>query len=135
MGMSLHDDAKQVSELIVACGLRGKRIVPRGSIQSVADGFVLVKDTLRCKCAHPPAKSMFAHDANGLLLGYVTDYAIDEHTMQVQAIEVLTGYLPGKYTKRIWVFDYECRNQEEVIVPASFCGELMRLNEEDGICG
>lgn len=135
MGIGLCDDAKQVTELIIACGLRGKRIVSCGNIQSVADGFLLVKDTMRYKHAHHPAKCMFAYDADGLLLGYVTDYAIDEHTMQIQAIEVLTGYLPGKYTKRVWIFDYECRNQEKVIVPASFCSELMRLNEEDGICG
>lgn len=136
-GMYMESDAKQVSALIVACGFRGKRIVQRGDIQSVANGFVLIRNTERAKDLHDCMGSIFVRDTAGLLVGRVTDYAIDENTMQILAVEILTGYLPGVYMKRIWIFNYEYHNPGEFVVPASFGSELMRIKafkEEEAIC-
>lgn len=132
-GMSVNLQTKQITDLIVGCGLRGKRRILCRDVRSIADGFILLKDDAVHMAVQDCKENLFVLDTSGLLIGHVVDYMIDESVMTVQALEIVTGYWPCRYTKRIWLFEYEYRG-EEIIVPASFGGELIKLREEDEIC-
>lgn len=124
--VSLDAAQKRVCALIVSCGMRGKRIVLPQSVQSIADGFILAQRVEKYKRAYETAPSLFVRDTTGLLAGRIIDYAIDEESLGIQAIEVMPGYWPCEQRIRIWVYAYtrpdECAG--ELIVPASLGSEL-----------
>ena len=80
-------------------------------MQAIADGFILVHQTEKYKRGYEKAISPFARDTTGLLAGCVTDYALDEKTLDVLAAEIMPGYWPAENRRRIWTFSY--RNAQE----------------------
>lgn len=127
-------ESKEVTEWIVGCGFYGKRRILSDYIRSVSDGFVLLEDHAKCMAARDCVKTEFVFDTSGLLLGRVTDYMIDESTKCIQALEVITGYWPCRYTRRIWLFAYEYRGKGEILVPASIGSELIGIKREEERC-
>ena len=80
---------------------------------------------------------VFVRDTTGLLAGRVTDYAIDEATLQIEAIEVMPGYTPSERRKRLWMFDYVHRDERalELTIPACLGRELSEKREVRQIAG
>jgi len=62
-----------------------------------------------------------------MLSGYVTDYAIDEATLNIIAVEMAQSYLPSAQKRRIWVYEYSrpSSESEELIVPSCLGSELI----------
>ena len=134
LGMRFDFNAKRASDLVISCGFRGKRMIHCDFVESIADGFILVKNSYSNALAQNYAETAFAFDTTGLLVGRVMDVAVDESSMAIQALEIATGYLPGVYTKRIWIFEYECKGCSEMIIPASVGSGLMELIKEEKTC-
>lgn len=133
-GMIFDLRDKRAKDIVAACGLRGKRRIDCQHIMTLADGFILVDDTTRSRLQLNCSKKVFAFDTSGVLIGCISDYAIDESSMRIIAVEVTTGYYPGKYMRRIWVFDFEYINSEEILLPASIGYELMDLKKGENMC-
>ncbi len=110
-------------------------MISSSHVNAVADGFILVQDAQMRLPLQDCTETVFAFDTTGLLVGRVIDWAIDESSMTVQALEIVTGYLPGMYTKRIWIFEYECKRDGEIIIPASFVSGLTTIVKEEVACG
>lgn len=122
--ISLDTAQKRVRALIVSCGMRSKRVVLPEDVISIADGFILVSRAQKYKRTMETAPCLFVRDTTGLLCGCVTDYAIDEKTLTVDAIEIIPGYLPTERRHRLWAFSYECSGGEELSVPSCLGSEL-----------
>ncbi len=122
---------KRVSALIVACGLRGKKMILPQDVISLAKDFILVERVRKFRRGMEGEAGMFIRDTTGLLAGRAVDYAIDENDMTVKAIEMIAGYLPGERRRRIWVFSYERteETQAELIVPACLGCEQIFFRE------
>lgn len=132
--VSLDSAQKRVYALIVSCGIRGKRIVFAPQVRSIADGFILVDSIEKYKRRYETDACRFVRDTTGLLTGSITDYAIDENTLSIQALEMIPGYLPSERKVRIWVYEYVRTDREstELIVPASLGRELILSREGNG---
>ena len=72
----------------------------------------------------------------GCFCGRVTDYAVNEATLAIEAVEMIPGYLGSARKKRIWVYDYQRseNHAEELIVPACLGGELTLTKEGNEQC-
>lgn len=105
--VSLDTAQKKVCALIISCGLRGKCMILRDDVLSVCDGFILARNPQKYKRALEMERNRFVRDTTGLLVGYVTDYAIDERKLDVAAIEMISGYWPSEYRDRTWMFAYD----------------------------
>jgi len=129
--ITLDDKQKQVNSLVVSCGIRGKRIIARNQIVSIANGFILAKNAEKYRYISGTNTYRFVRDTTGLLTGRIIDYALDRNTLQVYAIEIQTGYVKHSMHRKIWVYDYgQCReNRYELIIPASLGSELI-ISEE-----
>lgn len=123
---------KRVYALIVSCGICGKRVVLPEDIVSLSNGFILVNQVRRYRRSFETASSTFVRDSTGLLVGYVTDYAIEESRMQVAALEMRTGYL--NRTNKYWVFTYTQTQSKELCIPACMGSELIGLKEGIDTC-
>ena len=125
--ISLDAARKRVNALVVACGIRGKRVVLPQQVSAIADGFILADQVERYARDRETAVSPFVRDTTGLLAGCATDYAIDERTLRVLAVEIMPGYWPARSRRRIWVYAYRSADGEngDLIVPASLGSELM----------
>ena len=134
--ISLDTAQKRVCALIVACGMRGKRLILPEHVLSIADGFILAERVEKYKRSAETAPCVFIRDTTGLLCGRVTDYAIDETTLHIEAIEMIPGYLPAERRCRLWVFEYARSDQaaEELTVPVCLGSELMFSREENESC-
>lgn len=134
--MGLHFDlhAKRATEMVVACGLRGKRRIECKYVTGITDEFILVDDTAKSAPERGRINKAFAFDTTGLLVGSVSDYAVDESSMSILASEVTTRYHPGTYSRQIWVFDYEYIKTGEILLPASIGCELIGTKKEEEIC-
>lgn len=122
---------KKVGALIVSCGIRGKRVVLPEHVSAVADGFILADEAQKYRKSYETAPCKFVRDTTGLLAGCVTDYAIEEKTMSIEAIEMIPGYLPGERKARIWMYSY-ARTENggpELTVPACLGSELIFSRE------
>lgn len=110
---------KKVEFLIITRGIRGKCISPAGGISALSDEFILVTDIQKYSRRIEEKKPCFVRDTSGLLIGKTIDYAIDEHTMEVRAIEITRGYLPLERNKKVWLFTYTVNENEsgELLVP------------------
>jgi len=128
----LDDEQKQVSSLIVACGLTGKRMVPAAGILQLGSSFIFVDQALRYTRALDQRDCLFARDAAGLLVGRISDAAIDVSCLRVIALELSTGYLFSGNTKRIWVYDYTRPDPTipEIRIPACMGSELTARRRE-----
>ena len=118
--ISLDAARKRVRALIVSCGMRGKRVVLRQNVQAIADGFILADRTEKYKRIDEKTGSPFVRDTTGMLSGCVTDYAVDEGTLEILAVEIMPGYWPASSRKRLWAFSYHCVEAPDgdLIVPA-----------------
>lgn len=135
---SINLDAaqKRVCALMVSCGFRGKRVILPQNVLSIADGFILADEVKKYKRAYDREPCVFVRDTTGLLTGKVTDYAIDEQTLGIQAVEMMLGYLPSQRRTRIWIYEYARADaqQDELIVPASLGSELTFSREGNERC-
>ena len=134
LGMSLDLRAKRVTDLIISCGLRGKRMVQSSSVETIADGFILIRDMHLHTPIQEYTDTGFVFDTTGLFVGRIVDLAVDESSMSIQALEICTGYWPGLFSKRIWVFEFEQKDHGEVIVSASFGSGLIEWVKEEKTC-
>jgi len=134
LGISVDLYTKQATDIIVACGLRGKRRIQCRYISAIAEGFILIDDTAHSTVDHGGINRVFAFDTTGVLIGRASDYAIEESSMEIQAIEIITGYLPGIYPRKTWIFDYECIGTGEILLPASIRCGLIDLEREGRTC-
>lgn len=123
---------KKVEFLIIARGIRGKCISPANEISALSEEFILVASTQKYSRRIEEKKPSFARDTSGLLIGRTTDYAFDEHTMEVRAIEITRGYLPIERNKRVWLFSYIAHEKEpnELLVPLICDIESIKPKEE-----
>ena len=133
---SLNEAQKQVLALIVSCGIRGKRVILPESIEAIGKGFIIVRDVQRYRRIQETTPCSFIRDTSGLLCGRVTDYAINETTLEIEAVEMLAGYLGSARKKRIWLYDYRRseNHAEELIVPACLGSELTLAREGNEQC-
>ena len=127
--VSLDEARKRVRALIVSCGIRGKRVVPRESVLSIGDGFILSGDSRRYHRSDEGSSCPFIRDSSGLLVGYVTDYAIDEATLSVVAAEMKPGHQPR--LERLWMFSYARQDADalELTIPVCMGSELIGVRE------
>jgi len=124
----------RVQALIVSGGLKGKRILPVQLILAIADDYILAKGFRNYKRSAEPALSSFVRDSKGHLVGYVTDYAFDERTFQMLAIEMITGYLPKERRNRIWLYTYHCTTASDMIIPTPLNSEPIFSRKEEKSC-
>lgn len=134
--VSLDEAQKRVCALIVSCGIRGKRVILPQDVTSIGDGFILAGQARRYKRSDETAPCPFVRDSAGLLVGYVTDYAIDEATLDVMAIEMKPGHLTGRRLGRLWMYSYARPDAQslELTVPACMGSELIGVREETEVC-
>ena len=111
--------------------MRGKRVVPAEDVLALADGFILSRRAVRYRRSYETPLCLFVRDTTGLLAGRVTDYAIDEATLRVEAIEVMPGYAPSERHARLWMFHYVHRDERplELTIPACLGQELSEKRE------
>ena len=70
-----------------------------------------------------------------MLVGRVTDYAIDTQTLDVLAIEMIPGYGPHEINSRIWVYGYSASERsDEIVIPDILPGKPSFSREGDGVC-
>jgi len=117
---------KRVYALNVSCGLKGRYMVVPEDILSISDGFILASGLVRYRQDKRQTYPRFVRDSTGLLVGRVTDYAISEDDLRLNAIEMQIGLLGGERRIRIWIIDYTCSpDKSELIVPVSLGSELI----------
>ena len=129
--ISLDAARKRVHALVVSCGMRGKRVVLGHHVQAIADGFILADQDEKYKRIYERACSPFVRDTTGMLAGCVTDYAVDEQTLEILAAEIMPGYWPASSRQRFWAFAYHSADDpdEGLIVPASLSSGLIVSRE------
>ena len=129
--ISLDEARKRVHALVVSCGMRGKRVVLREHVQAIADGFILADQADKYKRIYEKAGSPFVRDTTGMLAGCVTDYAVDEGTLEILAVEIMPGYWPPASRQRLWAFAYHRSEDPDggLIVPASLGSGLIFSRE------
>ena len=125
--ISLDAARKRVHALVVSCGMRGKRVVLGQHVQAIADGFILADQDDKYKRIYERAGSPFVRDTTGMLAGCVTDYAVDEQTLEILAAEIMPGYWPARF----WAFAYHSADDPDggLIVPASLGSGLIVSRE------
>lgn len=127
-GICLHEDQRRLCGVIASCGFHGKRVIPAEEISAITDGFILARKAQKYKRSFEKPLCMFVRDTSGLLAGRITDYAIDERTLRVTAIEMASGYLPKEWRRRIWIYAFACATPTslEVTIPSGFlCGPTL----------
>lgn len=129
--VSLDTAQKGVRALIVSCGVLGKRVVLPQDVLAIADGFILVRCVQRYRRAFEAPPCAFVRDTTGLLTGRVTDYAIDEESLAIAAVELTTGYLLPARRARLWALHYVRQGEQspELTVPACLGRELINVGE------
>lgn len=134
--VTLDPARKRVCALVVSCGIRGKRVVTAQQVQAIADGFILAGQAEKYKRTYEAALSPFVRDTTGLLAGCVTDYALDERTLSVLAVEMMPGYWPVSSRQKIWIYAYTCTDGPKggLTVPASLGSELIFSREGNERC-
>lgn len=116
---------KRVCALIVSSGMRGKRIVPSASVRMITPEFILVDGWCKYRQSNKQQLWPFIRDASGILAGRVTDYAVDEQTLRVFALEVIPGYFSAERKNRIWFYAHSAEEDDdgELHVPAFLCSQ------------
>ena len=129
--ISLDAARKRVHALVVSCGMRGKRVVLGQHVQAIGDGFILADQAEKYKRIYEKADSPFVRDTTGMLTGCVTDYAVDEKTLDILAVEIMPGYWPASSRQRFWAFAYYIADGTDgsLIVPASLGSGLIVSRE------
>ena len=97
---------KRISALIVSGGVHGKRIVHAAHVCTITPEFILIDRWSRYRSSVRQQTPLFVRDTTGLLVGRVTDYAIEKETMCILAVEMIPGYLLQERKKRTWIYEY-----------------------------
>lgn len=135
-GIGLDEAQRRVEAIVVSCGFRGKRVVLAQDIGVIADGFILAQKARKYKRSFEKPLCMFVRDTSGLLAGRITDYAIDEHTLRIVAIEMASGYLPSERRRRLWIYAFARASDQalELTIPAASFDEPNLPGEENEKC-
>lgn len=116
----LNPAQKTVHSLVVAGGLKGKRVVYSNQILSMTGEEIHVSETVRYKKSMEPPKQRFIRDESGLLLGRITDFLLDEERMRLVALQIIRGYLTSEERKRTWIYRWLQSQKEDLIIPWSY---------------
>lgn len=109
---------KRVCAFVISGGLCGKRIVPIQHVRMVGREFILIDGWSRYSRMDGQQASLFVRDTTGLLVGRITDYAVDQESMEILAIEFLSGYHPEAIHRREWMYAYSFSEDADAwIVP------------------
>jgi len=126
---------KRVCAFVISSGLYGKRIVSIQHIRMIGDNFILIDGWSRYRPLDGQQLSLFVRDTTGLLVGRITDYAIDQESMEIIAIEMLPGYFPKEIYIRKWI--YACNYSEDAdawVIPAILCNQSCISKEGNEGC-
>jgi len=135
-GVCFDETRKRVCAFIISSGMHGKKIIQVRHIQIITQEFILVDGWSRYRRSHKQQTSLFVRDTNGLLVGRVTDYAIDTKTLDVLAIEIIPGYLPEENRMRNWIYAYDfSANTRELSIPVILHSRPFFLREGNEACG
>ena len=127
---------KRVCAFVVSCGMRGKKIVSTPHIRGIADGFILIDARDRYRHSDGQSTSVFVRDTSGLLVGRITDYAIEPSTMEVMAMEMILRYSLRQNANRVWIYAYnQVQDGDELSIPLDLSSQLLFSREENDICG
>lgn len=134
--MLLDQMRKRVCAFVVSGGMRGKKIVSAQHICVLGEDFIMVDGWCRYRRNDKQQIEMFVRDTSGLLVGRVTDYAIDKRTLEVIAVEVLSGYLPHSWQAKSWMYEY-CfsADSDELCTPSIIHNQPNFSEEEFKACG
>lgn len=118
---------KRVRALIVGRGFLGKCVVLPEAIVSITQDFMLVDGTRRFDRRLEPSGCLFVRDTQGLLVGRVTDFALEDGA--VVAAEICGGY--GKAAPRFWCYRFYPMqgHPDELMIPALLGRELIHSSE------
>ena len=126
---------KRVCALVVSCGMRGKRLIPLKNVRMIADGFILVNGLEKHRRSDQQQIWPFVRDTTGMLVGRITDYAIERASMRVLAIEIIRGYWPAQMRRRIWIHEYNpVKDSEDIIIPGVLHDMPSFSMEGDRVC-
>ena len=126
---------KRVCAFIVSCGMRGKKIVPAQRVRMIAEGFILIDGLEKYRHSDKQQTTLFVRDTTGLLVGRVTDYAIDPENMEVLAVEMIPGYGIWESRRYIWVYAYSiAKDCDELSVPMDLMNQSLFSREGDNAC-
>ena len=135
-GICFDQARKRVRAFVISSGMYGKRIVEAQHIQMITDKFILVNGWSKYSRTDKQQTSLFVRDTSGLLVGRVTDYAIDETTLEVMAIEIVSGYLPRETRIRDWIYTYVfSENSGELCIPVILRSQQHFCREGFEACG
>lgn len=127
---------KTVRALIVSGGMKGKRMVYARHVLMMTERFILIDGWQKCRKADQQQNGLFVRDPTGILAGRVTDYAIDDATLDVLAIEIAQGYLPVENHCRTWVYTYSpIPDAEEISIPVVLHGLPCYFKGGNEACG
>lgn len=131
----LDQTRKRVYAFVVACGMRGKRLVPAERVRMISEKFILIDGMEKYRHSNKQETSLFIRDMTGMLVGRVTDYAINKTSLDILAIEFLTGYGPKERRMRIWSYAYTfLQDCGEVAVPLDLRCQPCLFREENDAC-
>ena len=126
---------KQVYAFVVACGMRGKKLVPVKHVRVLSEQFILIDGLEKYRHTDRQKMSLFVRDTTGILVGRVTDYAIDIRTMEVLALEMIPGYSLRDWRRRIWLYAYRVsQDRNELSIPLHLLRQSCFLEEENDAC-
>lgn len=134
--MLFDQTRKRVCAFVISGGMRGKKIVSVQHICALGEDFVLVDGWCRYRRSDKQQIAPFVRDTTGLLVGRVTDYAIDKKTWEVIAVEVLSGYLPHDWQAKSWMYEYcFAADSDELCTPSVLYNQPSFSGEEYEACG
>ena len=119
-GVKLNDEQNGVCALVIARGLKGKCVLLTDDVTMISSEFIIARRTHKYERRYEKQNICFVYDTDGLMIGKVSDYALDEENWRIAAIEVMRSYLPSGRRERIWFFQYSSDENRlgAVIVPA-----------------
>ena len=134
--MCFDQARKRVRAFVISSGMHGKRIVHAQHIRMIANEFILIDGWSRFRHTDKQQTALFVRDTSGRLAGCVTDYAIDETTLEVLAIEMISGYLPKESSTKDWIYQYRfVEDSDELCIPDILNNQQFDFREEFGVCG
>ena len=126
---------KRVCAFVISCGMRGKRIVPAEHVSLISERFILIDGSQRYRNSDKQEMFLFIRDTAGILVGRVSDYALDEKSLEILALEMISGYSFKDRHKRTWIYAYEFSNDfGELSIPLDLCSRPYLFGEENSSC-
>ena len=126
---------KRVYALVVACGMKGKLLIPAKCVRVLSEQFILVDGVEKYRHAYKQNMQLFVRDTTGLLVGRVSDYAIDERSLDILALEMIPGYGASERRKRIWIYTYSVsKGLDELSIPLDLHRQSSLFQEGNDAC-